>query len=174
MDKDGVTTQGRKAVIDGMSGAVDRLAKEIGAAEVGAIDDYVFACHWAKELATVVARFAPWRTEHHIAVEQWRQRIEWAENDDLPDELELVRREIHEISYDDGWATERTLAAMEAVTLTFCSDTRWMAESSANVWKWAVDSRSYNDIARDSMRAWQRQLFFEVLMIMNKAPTHER
>jgi len=172
MEKSVEWRPGREALIHGVSGAVNRLAHEIGAAEGNVVDDFLFACHWAKELATIVARFAPWRTVHHVAVEQWRHRIEWADNDALPDELELVRREIHTISYDDGWAAEPPLAAMEAVTMTFCPNTRWMAENSASVWKWAVESKCYNDITRDSMRAWQRQLFFDVLMIVNRGPAN--
>lgn len=139
------------------SGAVARLANEIGATFLPQHEGRAFRVAWVKLLsATVDKHVFPTLYKYPDEIHAWAKQIEDTDGVTLALESALVRihEEIHAIDYDDGWATDRAGSAMEAVCLSLLPRTRWMAEAGNSVWRFATGCRSYNDVVRISLRAW--------------------
>ena len=144
---------------------IERLAKEIGASYDPKHETTDFAIGWTKALAQIVGQHA-WPVLHKYPedVRAWANQIVNAPPvfEAFTYVCESVRTEIHSIDFDDGWATDRAGSALESVCLAMLPGTRWLANASQHVWKFAVGTGSYNDIVRFSQNAWLCHLYGKV------------
>ncbi len=142
--------------------AVQRLAREIGAPFLPEHETRAVKVAWVKLLAEEVGRHT-WPVLHKYpeSVSAWVAQIQNADGVTLALEsvCERIRDEIHRQDYDDGWATDPAGAALESVTLALLPGTRWLAEASKSVWRFATGCGSYNDVVRISQDAWLRHLY---------------
>lgn len=157
--------------------AVRGLAKEIGSSYWSRVDELAFIAAWTRLLAQTVANHTvPFLHKYGDQVIAWAAEIIEADDGSILTVVERVCDAISEIDNDDGWPVDKAGSAINSVCLGakfgLTMNSRWPAEASDHVWKFATGSGNGNEVVSISRAAWQQHIFGQAMALANMGKKH--
>lgn len=135
-------------------------------------------CAWTRLLAEVVSHHAiPQLHAYGDKVQSWARQIETASDDDMLALCGDIHDRILAVDNDDGWPGDQAGSALNAVCLgaryglddLLAVRSRWPAEASQVVWRFATGAGNANEVVAISRQAWQRHIYGQALALARRA-----